>query len=87
MTYVVNVPIEVQTPVSETDPDVRSLSRLPGFISLQPLAPSRYELRFEIEGGSLQDATDAADQLVIEYEDALRGYHPTLLAPVLPQQR
>lgn len=89
MTYVVNVPLEVKTPVSEADPDVRSLRRLPGFISLQPAADSgrRYELSFEVEGGSVQDATDAADELLADYEGALDAYQPKLLAPLAPEKR
>ena len=87
MTYVVEVPIEVETPVSESDSDVRSISRLPGFIRLEPVSPGqgRYQLTFEVEGGSLQDATDAADQLIVDYEDALDACRPRLLAPLAPK--
>jgi hypothetical protein len=87
MTYVVEVPIAVETPVSESDSDVRSIARLPGFIRLEQLSSdrSRYQLTFEVEGGSLQDATDAADELIGEYEDALDAYRPTLLGPLAPR--
>jgi hypothetical protein len=87
MTYVVDVPIEVDTPVSESDSDVRSITRLPGFIRLEPVSAdqSRYQLTFEVEGGSLQDATDAADQMIVDYEDALDAYRPRLLGPLAPR--
>jgi len=86
VTYVVNVPIEVQAPVSESDPDVRWLSRQPGFIRLRPLPPAerRYELRFEVEAGSVQDAADAADEMLVDFEGALDAYQPRLLAPIEP---
>jgi hypothetical protein len=89
MTYVVNVPLEVATPLSELDPDVRSISRLPGFVRIRPVAPQqrRYELAFEVEAGSLRDAMDAADELLVEYENALDAYHPRLLAAATPQAR
>ena len=89
MTYVVNVPLEVATPVSESDPDVRSISRLPGFVRLRQDARvrGRYELTFEVEGGSLRDAMDAAEELVVEYENALNAYHPTRLAAVATEAK
>jgi hypothetical protein len=89
MTYVVNVPFEVETPVSESDPDVRSIRRLPGFVRLQQAAgeKGRYALTFEVEGGSLRDAMDAAEELLVEYENALDAYHPRWLEAVAPQAR
>ena len=90
MTYVVNVPIEVETPVSDSDPDVRSISRLPGFVALQPGSHNghaRYDLTIEVEAGSVVSATDAADELIVEVEDALGAYHPRVLAPIRPQKR
>jgi hypothetical protein len=89
MTYVVNVPLEVSTPISESDPDVRSIRRLPGFLRFQNVGGHRrrYELSFEVEGGSLRDAMDAADELVLEYENALDAYGPKRLAEVAPQAR
>jgi hypothetical protein len=86
MTYVVNVPFEVARPISEADPDVRSLRRVPGFVRLEADARhrGRYQLTFEVEGGSLRDATDAAEELFVEYEDALGAYRPRLLEAVAP---
>ena len=87
MTYVVSVQLEVDRPISRSNPDVRSISRLPGFVRLEAVAHREggYELTFEVEGGSLRDATDAAEELVVQYEDALGGYHPRLLQAVAPQ--
>jgi hypothetical protein len=89
MTYVVRVPFEVRTPLSESDPDVRSIARLPGFVRLEPVDRDgvRYELTVDIEGGSLRDAMDAAEELVVEYENALGAYHPRLLAGIAPEPR
>jgi hypothetical protein len=89
MTYVVTVPFDTNAPVSESDPDVRSLSRLPGFIGLKRIDGryDRYELTYDVEGGSLRDAMDAADELLVEYENALGRYHPKMLATVAPQVR
>lgn len=90
MTYVVNVPIEVESPVSEADPDVRSISRLPGFVRLEPGSHNghaRYDLTIEVEAGSVQGATDVADDLIVDIEDALGAYRPRLLAPVRPRRR
>lgn len=89
MTYVVEVPIEVETPVSESDSDVKSITRLPGFVRLEPVSgePGRYELIFEVEGGSVQDATDAADEMIVDYEDALDAYRPRLLGPLAPRSK
>jgi hypothetical protein len=89
MTYLATVPIEVESPLSDSDPDVRSISRLPGFIRLEPVVgnPSRYNLVFEVEGGSRRDAMDAADEMVVEYENALNTYHPRRLAAVATEAR
>jgi len=87
MTYVVNVPLEVAKPISASDPDVRSISRLPGYLGFHAVAghKGRYELAFEVEAGSLRDAMDAAEELMVEYENALDAYHPMLLAAVAPE--
>jgi hypothetical protein len=88
MTYVVNTPFEVARPISQADPDVRSLRRSPGFVRLEADGhPRRYTLTFEVEGGSLRDATDAADELLVEYMDALGAYRPRLLEAVAPAAR
>ncbi len=89
MTYVVNVPFEVSAPLAESDPDVRSILRLPGFVRLEPVDRNerRYELTVEVEGGSLRDAMDAAEELLLDYEGALGAYHPRLLATIAPQPR
>ncbi len=47
----------------------------------------RYELTVEVEGGSLRDAMDAADELLLDYENALGVYHPKLLAGIAPEPR
>ncbi len=89
MRYEVNVPFEVATPVSQSDPDVRSITRIPGHLALtpDPAHRGRYELRFEVEAGSLRDAMDAAEDLWIEYENALAHYRPRRLAEVAPVAR
>ncbi|HEY4026106.1 MAG TPA: hypothetical protein VGO86_06710 [Candidatus Dormibacteraeota bacterium] len=89
MTYVVNVPFEVSTPLAESDPDVRSISRLPGFMGLESVDRDRvrYELAIEVEGGSVRDAMDAAEELLVDYENALAAYRPRLLAAIAPELR
>src|ERR1700687_5045093 len=84
MTYLSTVPLEVKTPLSQSDPAVRSISRLPGFVKFEPVAghDGRYNLVFEVEGGSRRDAMDAADEMVVEYENALNAYPPKRLAAV-----
>ena len=89
MTYVVEVPFEVSAPLSKSDPDVRSLVRLPGFVRLELIDrdDNRYELTVEVEGGSLRDAMDAAEELLVEYQDALGAYRPRLLASPILERR
>jgi hypothetical protein len=89
MTYVVTVPFEVGSALSEADSDVRSIVRLPGFVRLEQVDrdSSRYELTIEVEGGSVRDAMDAAEELVVEYENALAAYHPRQLAAIVPELR
>ncbi|HVS49017.1 MAG TPA: hypothetical protein VHJ99_08955 [Candidatus Dormibacteraeota bacterium] len=89
MTYVAAIPFEVDKPLSDSDPDVRSISRLPGFVRLEPVAghPGRYTLTFEVEAGSLRDSMDAADELLVEYESAINAYHPRRLAAVSTEAR
>ena len=87
MTYVVRVPFEVSGSLPDCDPDVRSISRLPGFVHLERLDrhPCRYELAVEVEGGSIRDAADAADELLVDYESALGAYRPRRLAAIAPE--
>lgn len=87
MTYAIKVPLELDRRPASSDPDVRSLSRLPGFVRLEQVAlgQRRYELVFEVEGGSRRDAMDAAEEMLVEYENALGAYHPRLLATVAPE--
>jgi hypothetical protein len=87
MKYVVRVPFEVSAPLAESDPDVRSISRLPGFVRLDPVGQDgiRYELTLDVEGGSIRDATDATDEMLIDYTDALDAYQPRLLAAIAPE--
>jgi hypothetical protein len=89
MTYAVRVPFEVTTPLSESDSDVRSIARLPGFVRLESVDRDgvRYELSVDVEAGSIRDAVDAADELIVEYVDALGAYHPRLLATIAPELR
>jgi hypothetical protein len=90
MTYKINVPFEVDSPISASDPDVRWMSRVPGFVRLEPVVGHdgrRYELTFEVEGGSLRDAMDAAEEQVVDYENALGAYHPRMLSGVAAQTR
>lgn len=89
MTYVASVPFEVDKPLSSSDPDVRSISRLPGFVRLEPVAghAGRYTLTFEVEGGSRRDAMDAADELMVEYENVMNAYHPRRLTAVATEAK
>ena len=89
MTYVISCPFEVRRNLSESDPDVRSVSRLPGFVRMEPVSghAGRYELSFEVEAGSSRDARDAAEELVVEYMSALAAYDPRRLADVTPLAR
>jgi hypothetical protein len=87
MTYLSSVPFEVTKPLSDSDPDVRSVSRLPGFVRLEPEAghSGRFTLTVEVEAGSRRDAIDASDDLLVEYENALNAYHPRRLTAVAPR--
>lgn len=89
MTYVVNVPFETSTPISQSDSDVRSITRIPGHVRIapDPARRGRYELTFEVEAGSIRDAMDAAEELWVEYENALDHYGPRRLAEVTPEAR
>ena len=82
--FLSSVPLEVDKPLSQSDPDVRSISRLPGFVRLEPVSghAGRYTLTFEVEAGSKRDAMDASDELMVEYENVLSTYHPRLLTAV-----
>lgn len=85
MTYVFNVAFEVDRPLSQSDPDVRWISRLPGYRSLERVSGqnARYELSFEVEAGSRRDATDAAEDELVEYRNALAAYHPMILSELV----
>ncbi len=87
MKYVASVPLEVDKPISDSNPDVRSIARIPGFIRLERAAgyAGRYTLTFEVEAGSKRDAIDASDELMVEFENALSAYHPRQLAAVAPE--
>lgn len=89
MMYLVNVPFEVSRTLRQADPDVRSISRLPGYVSLELVdrVNHRYELKVEVEAGSLRDAVDAAEDLLLDYESALGAYRPRLLAGIIPERR
>lgn len=45
---------------------------------------NRYELTVEVEAGSRRDA---ADDFIVEYENAIGAYHPRLLAAIAPEPR
>jgi len=87
VTYLSSVPFEVNKPLSDSDPDVRSISRLPGFVRLEPVAGNsgRFTLTVEVEAGSRRDAIDASDDLLVEYENALNAYHPKRLMALAPR--
>lgn len=89
MRYVTRLPFEVRELLRESDPDVRSIERLPGFVDIGLLDRScnRYELTIEVEAGSLRDALDAAEELLVDYQDALASYHPRPLATIAPEPR
>ena len=84
MNFVCHVPLQVERPISEKDPDVRGVRRSPGFIHLDEAAAGStwYELAFEVEGGSAADAVDAAEAEVLTYRDALSRYRPQVWAPL-----
>jgi hypothetical protein len=84
MKFLVSVPLEIERPLSASDPDVRSIRRIPGFVRLEQVAEGafRYTLTFEVEAGSRQDAIDASDELMVEFENALGAYRPRQLATV-----
>lgn len=87
MTFLVKIPFEVATPLSQADSDVRSIARMPGYVGLELIdrRENRYELTLEVEGGSRRDAVDAADELLHEYEDTLAAYRPRVLATIAPE--
>jgi len=89
MTYIASVSLETATPIHRSDPDVRSISRIPGFIRLERSEDhaGRYTLVFEVEAGSRRDAADATDELLVEYENALSAYQPRLLATASRETR
>ena len=84
MKFLISVPLEIERPLFQSDPDVRSITRVPGFIRLEQAAghEGRYTLTFEVEAGSKRDAVDASDELMVEFENALSAYHPRQLAAV-----
>jgi hypothetical protein len=84
MKFLTSVPLEVARALSQSDPDVRSISRIPGFVRLEPVSghAGRYTLTFEVEAGSRRDAIDASDELMVEFENALSFYQPRRLAEV-----
>src|SRR5260370_26518282 len=84
MKFLVSVPLEIDRPLSESDPDVRSITRVPGFIRLEQATGHdyRYTLTFAVEAGSRRDAIDARDELMGEFAHALSAYHPRQLADV-----
>ena len=89
MKFLVSVPLEIDKPLSVSDPDVRSITRIPGFIRLEQAIgrDDRFTLTFEVEAGSRRDAMDASDELMVEFENALNAYRPRQLAEVLPEAR
>jgi len=89
MKFLVSVPLEIDKPLSQSDPDVRSITRVPGFIRLEQATghEDRYTLTFEVEAGSRRDAMDASDELLVEFENALSAYGPRLLAELATESR
>jgi len=80
--FLVSVPLEIHRQLSLLDPDVRSITRIPGFIRLEQEVEHevRFTLTFEVEAGSRRDAVDASDELMVEFENALSAYRPRQLA-------
>ena len=89
MKYLASVPLEVQRPIHQSDPDVRSINRLPGFVSFDRINgyAGRYTLAFEVEAGSTRDAMDATEELLVEYESVLGAYRPRVLEAASTQAR
>lgn len=85
MTYSATVSIEVGSRLRESDPDVRSVSRLPYFAGIEPVpgGQNRYEVHFEVEAGSPVGASDVVDELAVEVENALASYEPKVLEPTI----
>jgi hypothetical protein len=84
MNFVCHVPLQLERPISDKDPDVRGLRRSPGFIHLTEAAQGSpwYEIAFEVEAGSATGAADAAEEQVLGYIDALSRYKPQVWAPL-----
>lgn len=89
MNYLASAPLETARPIRDSDSDVRSIARIPGFIRLERSADhdDRYTLTFEVEAGSKRDSIDATDELLVEYENALSAYGPKLLAAASTEAR
>jgi hypothetical protein len=89
MKFLVSVPLEIDRPLSQSNSDVQSIRRIPGFIRLEQAVghERRFTLIFEVEAGSRRDAMDASDELMVEYENALSAYHPRQLAAIAPEAR
>ena len=75
MKFLASVPLEIDRPISQSDPDVRSITRVPGFIRLEQAAghEGRYTLTFEVEAGSRRDALDASDSVLSKHLTALES--------------
>ena len=84
MNFECHVPLQVESPISEKDPDVRGVRRSHGFLHLDEAADGSpwYELAFELEASSATDAADAAEEEVLSYRDALSRYRPQVWAPL-----
>ena len=64
MNFVCHVPLQVERPISEKDPDVRGVRRSHGFLHLDEAADGSpwYELAFELEASSATDAGDCSSK-------------------------
>jgi hypothetical protein len=84
MNYLVRVPIRLDAPGAEEQQAVLAIHGLPGFVRFEPLRGNDrggFELAFEVEGATAEDAAAAGEELLLSYEDALERYSPRKLAP------
>jgi hypothetical protein len=83
MNYLVRVPIRLEGPGAERELAVQAVHGLPGFVRFEPLRGNDrggFELAFEVEGATAEDAAAAGEELLLSYEDALERYSPRKLA-------
>jgi len=85
--YICHVPVELDS-IAGPDPRPRAAVRLPGFIGVSALPGTRrFDLAFEVEGSSEINASDAAEDLVPSFEEALERFNPRVLSPMVIERR